>query len=120
VLGEGVEGGRDAAPAFVQRYVAPGAVLVETGPYGLPGGAGVEAWRTGDRGAVDGAGGGQGPAVGLPGGVPEVEDTVVPERLGGHGEATLPGVGPGRVGFEGEGGCHSVCSALGAQSGAGA
>src|SRR5207249_2815639 len=63
--------------------------------------------RARDGAAVDRADGGQRPAVRMPGAVPEVEDAVVPERLGGGGEATLPGLGPGRSGFEGEGGCHS-------------
>ena len=85
VLGEGVEGGGDPGAAFGERDVAPGAVLVERGAYGLVGGGRVQAGRAGDRAAVDGAGGGQGAAVGLPGGVPEVEDAVVPEGLGGDG-----------------------------------
>lgn len=95
VLGQGVEGRRDACPAFLQRDVSPRAVLVERGAYGLVGGVSVQARRAGDRAAVDGAGGGQGAAVGLPGGVPEVEDTVVPEGLRGDGQAALPGVCPG-------------------------
>jgi hypothetical protein len=103
VLGQGVQRGGDAGAPFVERDVAPGAVLVEGGAYGLVGGGPVQAGRARDGAAVDGAGGGQGPAVPLPGGVPEVEDTVVLERLGRDGEATPPGVTPGRARLEGRG-----------------
>ncbi|BFO17144.1 hypothetical protein SHKM778_35320 [Streptomyces sp. KM77-8] len=46
--GEGVEGGGDAGPAFGQRDVPPGAVLVERGAHGLPGGDPVQAGRARD------------------------------------------------------------------------
>lgn len=47
MLGEGVEGGRDAGPALVEPYVPPGAVLVEGGADGLVGGFPVQARRAG-------------------------------------------------------------------------
>ncbi|GGT04356.1 hypothetical protein GCM10010271_02770 [Streptomyces kurssanovii] len=106
MLGEGVEGGGDAGPAFRQGGVAPGAVLVERGAYGPSGGGRVQPGRAGDGALVDGAGGGEGAAVRMPPRGPEVEDAVVPERFGGDGGAALPGVGPGRARLEGEGGCH--------------
>lgn len=104
VLGEGVEGGRYAGAAFGERDVAPGAVLVEGRPYGLASGRGVEPGRAGEGGAVDGAGGGEGAAVLVPGAGPEVAGPVVRERLGGGGEAAVPGVVPGGSWLEGEGG----------------
>lgn len=137
VLGEGVEGGADAGAALVERDVPPGTVLVEGGTHRLVGGGGVEAGRSGDGTAVDRGTGGQRAAVGLPGAVPQVEDAVVAERLGGDGEAALPGVVPGGAGLEGgrhgsvraggvgAGGavrgvvCHFGFSAHGAQSGRG-
>ncbi|MFD8510222.1 hypothetical protein ACFV27_03620 [Streptomyces antimycoticus] len=92
--------------ALGEGDMAPAAVLVEGGAYGLVGGGGVEPWRARDRGAVDGGDGGEGPAVAVPGAVPEAQDAVVLERLGGGGQAALPGVAPGGSGLEGEGGCH--------------
>ncbi|GHG47324.1 hypothetical protein GCM10018779_04470 [Streptomyces griseocarneus] len=106
MFGERVEGGADAGGAVGERHLAPGAVLVEGGPYGPVGGGRVEAGRPGDRGAVDGGGGGERVAVGVPGAVPEVEDAVVAEGLGGDGPAASPGGRPVRAGLEGEGGCH--------------
>lgn len=70
VLGQCVEGGAHAGAAFGEGDVAPGAVLVEGGPYGLLGGRRVQAGRSDDGGVVDGAGGGEGAAVLVPGGGP--------------------------------------------------
>lgn len=47
MLGEGVEGGRDAGPAFFEADVPPCAVLVEGGADGLVGGFAVQARRAG-------------------------------------------------------------------------
>ncbi len=102
MLGESVQGGRDPGAALLKRDVPPGAVLVEGGADRLVGGVPVQPWRAGDRAAVDGAAGGQGPAVRSPGGVPEVEDAVFAERLRGDRQTALPGVFPGRAGLHHE------------------
>jgi hypothetical protein len=103
VLGEGVQGGGDARLALGERDGAPGTVLIEGGAYGGMGAGGVEAGQACDGGAVDGRGGGEDTAVGVPGALPEVEDPVGPEGLGGGGQAALPGVGPGGAGLEDQG-----------------